>query len=212
MSMEQKKSYTFDDLVQITKQLRSENGCSWDRKQTHESLRTCMKEEAYEVIEAIERYDMDNLKEELGDVLLQVTMHSEIASEQKEFTLDEVIDGICKKLIRRHPHVFGGQTVTKEEQLLDSWEEIKKKEKGEMTPLDGILRVPLALPACMRAQKVQKKAEKMGYLQRECKEVMTKEQVGEKLFHLLNEARILGIDGEEALTEYIKKFVEGLSK
>ncbi len=212
MSMEQKKNYTFDDLVQITKQLRSENGCPWDRKQTHESLRTCMKEEAYEVIEAIERHDMDNLKEELGDVLLQVTMHSEIASEQKEFTLDEVIDGICEKLIRRHPHVFGEQTVTKEEQLLDNWEEIKKKEKGEMTPLDGILRVPLALPACMRAQKVQKKAEKAGYLQGGCKEVMTKEQVGERLFHLLNEARILGIDGEEALTEYIKKFVEGLSK
>ena len=204
----EKKAYTFEDLIEIIKKLRSKDGCDWDKAQTHDSLRICMKEEAYEVIEAIECNDMDNLKEELGDVLLQVVMHSQIAKEEGVFTIEDVTSGICEKLIRRHPHVFGGVKVEGEAQVLENWEEIKRKEKKEQSPLDSMERVPLALPACMRAQKVQKYAEKAGYLFEKKDSSMTEEEVGKKLFYLLNDARILGINGEEVLHEYTKKFMK----
>ena len=203
----EKEVYTFEDLTEIIKRLRAKDGCAWDRAQTHESLRTCMKEEAYEVIEAIEKNDMDNLKEELGDVLLQVAMHSQIAKEEGNFTIDDVIKEICQKLIRRHPHVFGSEKANNAQQVLENWEEIKRREKKEQSPLDSMQRIPLALPACIRAQKAQKYAQKAGYSFHEPKERLGKEEVGKKLFDLLNEARILGIDGEEVLEEYTKKFM-----
>lgn len=216
--------YSFEDLVQITGRLRADDGCPWDREQTHESLKVCMKEEAYEVIEAIENKDMDNLCEELGDVLLQVTMHAQIAKENNEFTLDDVVTGICEKLIRRHPHVFGQLEVADSSQVLDNWEDIKRAEKKEKTAIEGILRVPAALPACIRTQKIQKKAGKAGYTLDStfaCVNSMVQtlnnfnendaeNVIGELLFQIINIAEKSNVNAEDALISYTKKFVDQL--
>lgn len=121
--------YSFEDLVRITAQLRSEHGCPWDRKQTHESLKPCLKEESEEVFAAIDNHDMENLCEELGDVLFQVLMHSRIAEENGAFTMDDVINGLCEKMVRRHPHVFGDAKAATPEESLELWNEIKRQEK-----------------------------------------------------------------------------------
>lgn len=128
--MEDKK-YTLEDFVDIVATLRGENGCPWDKEQTHESLEKCLRDECEEVIEAIEKKDDDNLCEELGDVLLQVVMHSQIAAEKGRFTLEDVIDGVAKKMVRRHPHVFAGVKLETEEERLAMWNSIKKQEKEE---------------------------------------------------------------------------------
>ena len=125
------KRYTLEEFVDIVSTLRSENGCPWDREQTHESLKTCLRDECEEVIEAIDNKDDDNLCEELGDLLLQVVMHSQIAREEGEFTLEDVIDGVAKKMVRRHPHVFGDVKLETEEERLAMWNAIKKQEKAE---------------------------------------------------------------------------------
>lgn len=123
--------YTFDDLIRITAKLRMPDGCPWDREQTHESLKPCLIEESGEVIAAIDGNDMENLCEELGDVLFQVIIHSRIASENNEFTIDDVVDGICQKMVRRHPHVFGDALATTPEESLKLWNEVKRMEKME---------------------------------------------------------------------------------
>lgn len=120
---------TFTELVDIIAKLRSEHGCPWDKKQTHDSLKECLVEECQEAIEAIDNHDMENLCEELGDVLLQVMLHSQIASENGQFTIDDVVDGLCQKMIRRHPHVFGNVKVNSPEESKRLWMEIKKQEK-----------------------------------------------------------------------------------
>lgn len=123
--------HTFDDLVHIIEELRSERGCPWDREQTYESLKKCLEDESQEVFEAVDNHDMENLCEELGDVLLQVMLNSQIAKEQGAFTIDDVIDGISEKMIRRHPHVFGDVKVSTPEESLALWNAIKKQEKAE---------------------------------------------------------------------------------
>lgn len=123
--------YTFAELVSIIAELRSENGCPWDKKQTFESLKKCLADESQEVFDAIDNNDMDNLCEELGDVLLQVLLNSQIASETNTFTIDDVVDGLSRKMIRRHPHVFGDRKVNSPEESLALWNEIKKQEKAE---------------------------------------------------------------------------------
>lgn len=123
--------HTFEELIAVTGRLRSEHGCPWDKAQTHESLKTCLTEESGEVIAAIDNGDMENLCEELGDLLFQVMMHSQIAQESGTFTIDDVVDGICEKMIRRHPHVFGNVTVNSPEEGLALWNAIKKQEKAE---------------------------------------------------------------------------------
>ena len=125
------KKYTLEDFVDIVAMLRSENGCPWDKEQTHESLEKCLRDECEEVIEAIENKDDDNLCEELGDVLLQVVMHSQIAKEEGRFTLEDVIDGVAEKMVRRHPHVFAGMKLETEEERLTMWNAIKEQEKRE---------------------------------------------------------------------------------
>ena len=125
------KAYTFKDLTDITAKLRSENGCTWDRAQTHESLIPCLMEESGEVRDAIVNKDDENLCEELGDVLFQVMIHSQIAAERGAFTVDNVVQGICEKMVRRHPHVFGDRKVNSPEEALALWQEIKKREKSE---------------------------------------------------------------------------------
>lgn len=156
------KKYTYEDFLEIIKTLRSENGCPWDREQTHASLKPCMMEEAAEVLAAIRIYDTtgnyENLREELGDVLLQVVMHAEIAGEEGLFTMEDVVDKIAEKMVRRHPHVFGNVVANTSDQVLQNWDDIKKKEKGEIhSPLKEI---PLELPALTRAPKVLKAVDK----------------------------------------------------
>ena len=123
--------YTFEDLKHIIEELRSEHGCPWDKAQTHESLKVCLTEECREVIDAIDNQDKENLCEELGDVLLQVMMHSQIAMENGDFTVEDVINGVCEKMIRRHPHVFGDKKAVTPEESLALWNEIKKQEKAK---------------------------------------------------------------------------------
>lgn len=129
--MQEKEYYTIEDFIQVVKELRGENGCPWDKKQTHESLIPCLVEESGEVVEAIEHHDMQNLEEELGDVLLQVVMHARIAEERGDFNFSDVVDGVCRKMIRRHPHVFGNETFSTREEHLSSWRKIKELEKIE---------------------------------------------------------------------------------
>lgn len=164
--MQNKEKYTYEDFLEIIKTLRSENGCPWDREQTHQSLRPCMMEEAAEVLAAIrileQTGDCDNLREELGDVLLQVVMHSQIAKEEGLFTMEDVVNDVATKMVRRHPHVFGDVCADTSSQVLQNWEEIKKKEKEGKTYIESPLReIPMELPALTRAQKVLKKVDKI---------------------------------------------------
>lgn len=159
------KKYTYEDFLEIIKTLRGENGCPWDRVQTHESLKPCMMEEAAELLASIRIYDQtgdpDNMREELGDVLLQVVMHAEIASEEGLFTMEDVVDEVSRKMIRRHPHVFGTCSADNSEEALANWEEIKKEEKKNKEWIVSPLReVPRELPALTRAVKVLKKIDK----------------------------------------------------
>ena len=147
----------FDKLVDIMAQLRKD--CPWDRKQTHKSLRQYLIEETYEVVEALDNENLDNLKEELGDVLLQVLFHSEIAKENSSFELKDVIEHISEKLIRRHPHVFGDVEVNSTQEVLENWESIKIKE-GKKSALSG---VPDVLPALLKAYRIQEKAARVGF-------------------------------------------------
>ena len=132
--------YTFKDLVEITAKLRAEDGCPWDREQTFESLRKYMREEAEEAVQAVDKNDMENLCEELGDVLLHIVMHARIAEEEGRFTMSDVIQGISEKMIHRHPHVFGTVKADTPEQVLDNWEAIKQREKDEQTITEGMRR------------------------------------------------------------------------
>lgn len=229
------KSYTFEDLKEIIKILRSPKGCPWDRVQTHESLKPCLIEEAYEVFEGIDRYSMtgenENLCEELGDLLLQVLLHSEIAKEEESFTLDNVIQGLSEKLVRRHPHVFGAAAADTPEEGLTRWEEIKKKEKEKQPAQGELVSVPKAFPALLRAQKIQKKAANIYAYSptwtdcidtiEQCLDRIKKEnpaspskEVKDEIKHLLfetaNLARFFKENAEISLTNAIEEFINNL--
>ncbi len=155
----QKETYQFDDLKDIMTILRSECGCPWDREQTHQSIRSCMIEEAYEVIEAIDTENASLLREELGDVLFQIMFHSQIESEKNEFSVDDVVNDICVKMIHRHPHVFvQGQALESAQDVVERWESIKVEEKQRRTTASRLRSIPPMLPALMRAEKVSSKA------------------------------------------------------
>lgn len=158
-----KDHYKMEDLLAIMKVLRSEDGCPWDREQTHASLRNNFVEETYEVLEAIDNQDSALLREELGDVLLQVAHHAAIEEEEGHFNFDDVADGICQKLIVRHPHIFGDVVVKDSGEVLDNWDEIKRQQKGQSTYTETLKSVPKVFPALMRSAKVQKRAAKSGF-------------------------------------------------
>ena len=158
-----KDSYDVNDLVEIVRILRSPGGCPWDAEQTHESIRRDFLEETYEVAEAIDEGNTEHLKEELGDVLLQVALHTRMEEEQGNFNLNDVADGVCKKLIYRHPHVFGDVSVSGTGEVLTNWDALKRKEKHQATHTDALNSVARSLPALWRAEKVQKKAKKAGF-------------------------------------------------
>ncbi len=210
-------------LIEIISILRSENGCKWDREQTHASLKRNMIEEAYEAVDAIDDYDFAEMLEELGDVLLQVVLHSQIAKEENKFDIEDVAKEISDKLVHRHPHVFGDIKVTSTDEILDNWEKLKKEEKPERTSImDGISKSQAAL---MSAQKISKKAVKVGFEWpdenslydcvmseiQEFKEAKTKEEkeeeLGDLLFAVVNLARWNKIDAEQALLKANKKFI-----
>ncbi len=197
----QKERFTFDDLVQIVSILRAPDGCPWDREQSHTSLRNNIIEEAYEVCEGIDQSNSTLLCEELGDVLLQVIFHALIAEDEKTFTTEDVISGVCKKMIRRHPHVFGEETV-EVKTLQDNWDAIKRKEKGDESLYDTLSRIAISLPALKRAEKfIEKKAPPLP--RKEINSPLL--QLGEKLYVLCQEAVALELDPEQALWEYLKK-------
>lgn len=222
----------FQDLLDIIETLRNPGGCPWDREQTHESLKSALLEECYEVIDAIENEDEDALIEELGDVLLQVVFHASIGKEDGYFDIMDVIGGISNKMINRHSHVFGNEEANTSEQVLVNWDEIKKEEKGIKTLTEEMQNIAKSLPATTRAYKVQKKAKKVGFdwddvncamdkvkeELNEIKEVYNCEdksiiegEVGDLLFACINVARFLEVDGELALDKTIKKFIKRFS-
>ncbi|MCR5150648.1 MAG: nucleoside triphosphate pyrophosphohydrolase, partial [Clostridiales bacterium] len=163
MDFELKSCYNFGDLVRIISLLRQPGGCPWDAEQTHESIKKNLIEETYEVIEAINKKDTGLLLEELGDLLMQVVMHAQFEAEKSSFSIEDVCDGICKKLIIRHPHVFGELKADNTAQALGNWEKIKMQTKGYKTVSESINSVPKELPALMRATKIQKKAADIGF-------------------------------------------------
>lgn len=161
-ALTQKNEYSFDDLVLIMKLLRSENGCPWDKEQTHRSIRNNFIEEVYEAVEGIDNDDETILREELGDVMLQVVFHSRISEEAGSFNIDDVTNDICKKLIHRHPHIFAQVKADTSEQVLANWNEIKKQEKGQKTLSQTLSGISRSLPALMRGEKIASKLKKAG--------------------------------------------------
>jgi len=224
-------------LTEIMARLRDkENGCPWDVEQNFASIAPHTLEEAYEVVDAIERKDINNLREELGDLLLQVVFHAQIAAEDKRFTFDDVVTGICDKLVSRHPHVFGGAKIGSAAEQVESWEKLKGEEKKKAAgglnsdPMDG---VPLALPSLTRADKLIKRAVRMGFdwpnleavfekLEEETQELQhvlehentpeaILEEIGDMIFCCVNLARRLKVDPEEAVRFTNRKFVARLA-
>ncbi len=214
-----KSAYTVEDLRKIVKVLRGEGGCPWDREQTHSSMRRAMLEESYEVVEAIDEASTEHLREELGDVLLQVVFHADIEEDAGRFDLDGVADGIAKKLILRHPHVFGDVAVEDSAEVLRNWDAIKRKEKHQETASDTLEAVAKSLPALWRAEKLQKKAVKAGYplpdpeaSSGEMPEARVPEALGDALFALVNAARLRKLDPEALLNGASDRFIERFAK
>jgi len=212
------------DIVRVLRQK-----CPWDKVQTHESLKTCMIEEAYEAVDAVDNDDMDNLKEELGDVMLQVMLNGVIAENNGEFTLTDIINDECEKMIRRHPHIFSSENSKTIDKVLEKWENVKSKEHGDSKVTDRLLDVPKALPALLRSQKVQSRASQVGFdwdsageafpkIEEELGELkeacetgdmrVIKDELGDLLFSTVNVSRLLGINPEEALNGSTTKFVD----
>ncbi|TCK87864.1 tetrapyrrole methylase family protein/MazG family protein [Natranaerovirga hydrolytica] len=223
-----KDQYELNDLIGIMKVLRGKDGCPWDKEQTHSTLKESLIEEAYEVIEAINNNDNENLCEELGDLLLQVVFHAQIAKDNQTFNMGKVITTICQKLIRRHPHIFSNIELESIEEVNASWEAIKKQEKKLDTISEDMKRVPKELPALLRAKKVQKKAKRVGFDFQQRDQVIDKikeeleefelayeandveemeEEYGDLLFTMVNLSRFFNINPEFSLTNATEKFI-----
>jgi len=231
-----KLDYDINDLKNLISLLCGPQGCPWDREQTHESIRRNMLEEAYETADAIERENKEDLIEELGDVLMQVIFHADIAERNGEFDLNDIADATCKKLIRRHPHVFGSIKANNGEESLLVWDDIKREEKHQESASDAMESIAGNLPALWRAEKIQRKAAKVGFdwpdhtgaldsLHTEITELECaleiykteidkakalndiKDEIGDILFSAVNVARFFKIDPEEALESTNKKFI-----
>lgn len=225
--------YGVEELLQIMQILRSPGGCPWDIEQSHASIRADFIEEVYEAADAIDRADKTDLCEELGDVLLQVVFHSQIARESGEFDFTDVTDGICRKLILRHPHIFADTVVSGSDEVLDNWDRIKRQEKHQQSYTETLQAVPRAFPALMRAQKVQKRAAKAGFDWRDTDGPLQKvfeeaaelsqsleagesssvtEEFGDLLFSVVNLARHIKVNSEEALAMATDKFIKRFAK
>lgn len=239
MDFQYKDTYDINDLIHIMRILRAPDGCPWDRVQTHESIRQNFIEETYEAVEAIDKGDSPLLKEELGDVLMQVIFHSLMEEEAGRFDFNDVCNDVCQKLIIRHPHVFGNIEADTPQEVLKNWDAIKMQTKSQKSNADSVDDVARSLPALMRAQKVQKRSAKSGMDFRSAEEAAVKvpeeqrelfaaidsgdqakieEELGDLLFSVVNIARFAGVDAEQALTRSTDKFakrfraVEALAK
>ncbi len=229
-SLLEKERYGFEDLVTVVEVLRSDIGCPWDREQTHKSIRKDLIEETYEVIEAIDTEDPELLREELGDVMLQVVFHARIGTEENRFDINDVANDICVKLIHRHPHVFGDVVAETSDKVLSNWEKIKSDEKERHTVTDKLRAIPPMLPALMRAEKVGKKAacfdfadadQVMEKVREELCEVSEaieagvkadiEEEMGDLLLSITSLCRKLGIEPEVALNKATDKFINRFS-
>lgn len=226
VDFEQKDKYSVADLLRIMEILRAPDGCMWDRAQDHHSIRQNFIEETYEVCEAIDDEDTEHLKEELGDVLLQVVFHAQMEKEKGVFDMDDVADGICKKLIFRHPHIFGDVKVGSTDEILSNWDDLKRKEKKQETDTSTLESVSKSLPSLIRAQKLQKKAAKVGFdwpdvsgaldkVEEELAEVRAaiggdgdvEEEIGDLIFAVTNVSRFVKVDSERATEKTCNKFV-----
>lgn len=224
-----KDKYDVDDLVNVIRILRQPGGCPWDREQTHKSIRNNFIEETYEAVEAIDNDSPEMLREELGDVLMQVLLHSVIAEEDKEFNFFDVVDELTKKLIIRHPHVFGDARCDTAEEVLVTWNEVKMKTKNQNDFTQTLTSVPKQLPALMRAEKVQSRAAKAGFDWDEVSGALEKvyseseelksaicnnnqenaeEELGDLLFSCVNVSRFINCNPEQALTKATDKFIK----
>lgn len=219
--------YDVKPLTDVMDTLLGENGCPWDKEQTHDSLRKNLLEESHEVIEAIDCKDMAHLKEELGDLLLQIVFHAKLAEQENAFNLNDVIAAITEKMIRRHPHIFGDVQADNAEAVLTNWEAIKKQEKAGQPEENSIMsKLPPTLPALMKAEKVQQKAHRVGFdwedlagpkekIQEELTEIDAalagngdvEEEIGDLLFSVVNLSRFVQVDPEQALNRSVEKFV-----
>ena len=221
-----KPQYGYEDLLEIIRLLRSEDGCPWDKAQTHQSIRRGLLEEAYEAAEAIDNDDPVLLKEELGDVLMQVVFHADIESDAGRFTIDDVCDGVVKKLLFRHPHVFGSEHEDSSESAPVSWDKLKRQEKGQKTVADSMDSVARSLPGLWRAEKLQKKAASAGFewpdvqgaldkLEEEVAELRraveeggdVPEELGDVLFAAVKVGRFCACDPEDAVNGTCEKFI-----
>ena len=228
IGFEIKDEYNIEDLIRIVQVLRAPGGCPWDREQTHQSIKKNFIEETYEVIEAINKDDAEGLREELGDVLLQVLLHCQMESEKGAFDFNDVANDLCKKLVVRHPHVFGEKSAQNEAEALERWDEIKLKTKGMKKQGEAMIKVPREFPALMRAQKIQEKAAKAGFdwndengaiekLFEEINELKTalsggnqneiSDEMGDVLFSCVNISRFAKSDAEESLSASTDKFL-----
>ena len=221
-----KPQYGYEDLLEIIRLLRSEDGCPWDKAQTHQSIRRGLLEEAYEAAEAIDNDDPVLLKEELGDVLMQVVFHADIESDAGRFTIDDVCDGVVKKLLFRHPHVFGSEHEDSPESVPVSWDKLKRQEKGQKTVADSMDSVARSLPGLWRAEKLQNKAASAGFewpdvqgaldkLEEEVAELRraveeggdVPEELGDVLFAAVKVGRFCACDPEDAVNGTCEKFI-----
>lgn len=233
MNFERKSKYDFSDLVEIMKILRSPDGCPWDRVQTHESIRQNFIEETYEAIEAIDNKDTALLREELGDVMMQVVFHALMEEEAGSFNINDVCDEVCKKLITRHPHVFSDTIADTPDEVLKNWDRIKMKTKSQKSQSEVLASVSKSLPALMYSQKVQHKAAKVGFDFEKTDDALNKvseelielkkaidnndsenmsEELGDLLFSVVNVSRFIKVDSEKALYDATLKFTDRFGK
>ncbi|MBE6824097.1 MAG: nucleoside triphosphate pyrophosphohydrolase [Ruminococcaceae bacterium] len=228
-----KSKYDFSDLVEIMKILRSPQGCPWDRVQTHKSIRQNFIEETYEAVEAIDTEDTALLREELGDVMMQVVFHALMEEEVGSFNIDDVCDEVCKKLIVRHPHVFSDTIADTPDEVLKNWDQIKMQTKSQKSQSEVLGSVSKSLPALMYSQKIQHKAAKVGFDFEKTEDTLSKvseelaelkeaidnndtdnmsEELGDLLFSVVNVARFIKVDSEKALYDATQKFTNRFAK
>lgn len=224
------KKYTYEDLINIVEKLRMPGGCPWDMEQTHQSIKHNIIEEGYELVEAIDSGDADKIADESGDLLLQVVFHAQMGREKGEYTMDDCINKVCEKLIHRHPHVFAGDTAETAEEVLEKWNKIKRDDRGQDTISKELSGVSKFLPALMRAEKVQKKAGKNGYifpspsataesvsgmlkiLETANDKDAAEKYIGKMLFELVSAANKLEIEPELALSKHTDLFIKEYEK
>ena len=231
VEFQRKDFYSYEDFLEIMRLLRAPGGCPWDREQTHSSIRRNFLEETYEVLDAIDHDDASGMCEELGDVLMQVAFHAQIEAERGRFTMANVVDGVARKLVYRHPHVFGDVQADTSQQVLANWDVLKRREKGQRSTADAVEAVPHTLPALWRAEKIQSKTAKAGFdwtsslqaldkLEEEVRELRAaleagqaadaphgiREELGDTLFMAAKIAQMSGVDPEDALHRACDKF------